>query len=486
MRKTKIVATLGPASDSEEMIQKLIEAGVDALRFNFSHGTHEQHLISFHRARTISEELGKTVALIMDLQGPKIRVGTIEDEPMQLEAGSEIVLTSRRVRGSRSLIPVSYDNLETDVKENELILMDDGRLRLKVINVSDEGVRCLVLEGGPLRSHKGVNFPGTKVSVPSVTLKDLEDLAFGLQLGFDCVALSFVSGPSDITDLRKRMESLGTVRPILAKLERAACLENLDAILEVSDAVMVARGDLGVEVDIKRVPVLQKQIIAKANMNGIPVITATQMLESMTQGLLPTRAEAADVANAVLDGTDALMLSGETSVGDYPVQTVTMMNNIIIEAEKFHAEYESLTWMRQKLQKHDAAEAICHTSVVAAHDLGLQNIVVITRTGQTALDVAKFRPKADIQAFAFDYNVRNFLAITRGGAPHVSQFHLNFEELMDIIDRYLIDEGICKMDEKVAVVLGVPIGQHKSTNTLTIHRTGAKWTSGHSDVAPQQ
>jgi pyruvate kinase len=483
MRKTKIVATLGPASDSEAVILKLLEAGVDSFRFNLSHGTHEQHLIAFHRARSIAEELGKTVALILDLQGPKIRVGPLDNEPIEIVEGSEIVLTSKRTKGSGNTIPVVYDNLEVEVKPDEIVLMDDGKLRLKVINVSKDGVRCLVLEGGPLRSHKGVNFPGTNLSLPSVTQKDLEDLAFGLQLGFDCVALSFVSQASDVLRLREKMEELNCVRPIMAKLERAACVDNLASILEVSDAVMVARGDLGVEVDIKRVPVLQKKIITEANLLGIPVVTATQMLESMTQGLLPTRAEAADVANAVLDGTDALMLSAETSVGQYPVQSVKMMHNIITEAEKFDAEYDSLRWTRETLRKHDVTEAVCHTAVVAAHDLGLRNIVVITRSGKTALEVAKFRPQADIQSFSFDADVRNYLAITRCVSPHLCQYLASFEDLIDVIDKLLVEKGICKLDEKVAVVLGVPIGQQKSTNTLTIHRVGARLASSPHIVA---
>ncbi len=483
MRKTKIVATLGPASDSEEMMMKLLPAGVDAFRFNFSHGTHEGHLIAYHRARSAAEELGKNIALILDLQGPKIRVGSFETDIVNIQPDTEVLLTSRRIKGTAQVIPVVYDLLEKDVKPNEIILMDDGRLRLQVIKVTKEGVTAHVLEGGMLSAHKGVNFPGTDLSLSGLTKKDLEDLAFGLQLGFDCIALSFVAQASDVEALRDKMKAVGIVRPIISKLERAACIDNLQEILKVSDAVMVARGDLGVEMDIKRVPVLQKLIIAEANKHGIPVITATQMLESMTQGLLPTRAEAADVANAVLDGTDALMLSGETSMGIYPVQTVQMMNNIIMEAEKFHVEYETMKWLAQDVEGGNMAEAICHTSVVAAHDLGLRNIVVITRSGQTAFDVAKFRPKAAIQAFSFDVQVRNFMCLSRGVSPHLSKFMLNFEELMDLIDTYLIEEGICRREERVAVVLGVPIGQHKSTNTLTIHRVGVKMSPGTGGVS---
>jgi pyruvate kinase len=307
----------------------------------------------------------------------------------------------------------------------------------------------------------------------------MEDLGFGIQLGFDCVALSFVSSPEDVLRVRECMHDIGAVRPIISKLERAACLDRLGAVMDVSDAVMVARGDLGVEVDIKRVPVLQKQIIAEANLHGIPVITATQMLESMTVGLLPTRAEAADVANAVFDGTDALMLSGETSVGRYPVQSVEMMANIIEEAESFHLGDENMRWANQRLRGKGVGEAICHTAVVAAHDLGLKAIIVVTRSGQTALDVAKFRPPAVVHAFAFDPVVHNFLALTRGVSPHLCTYMTDFEPLMDMIDKIMIDDKIAEPGEAVAMVLGVPVGEHAGSNTLTIHNVGEKFSTGY-------
>jgi pyruvate kinase len=477
MRKTKILATLGPASDSEEVIQKLVEAGADAFRFNFSHATHEQHLIAYHRVRAVSEKLGKPIGAVMDLQGPKVRVGVLEGDQVLLTTGAEVLLTSRKVKGDSKTIPVVYGKLEEDVKPGEIILMDDGRLRFRVEKVTSDGVVCSILEGGLLKNHKGVNFPGSALQIPSLTNKDLEDLAFGMKLGFDCVALSFVSKASDVLDLREHMKRLGAAPvPIMSKLERAACLNDLPGIIDASDAVMVARGDLGVEVDIKRVPVLQKEIITQANLRGIPVVTATQMLESMTNGLLPTRAEAADVANAVLDGADTLMLSGETSVGLYPAQSVKMMNDIIMEAESFISEQDR--WMRQPPRRNDIGEAVCHTAVVAAHDLGLENIVVITTSGRTALDIAKFRPRAEIQAFTFNKNVLNFLALSRGVCPHLSEYTDDFEHIVNLMDDYLVEKGIAKTDEIVGVVLGVPIYQHKSTNTLTIHRVGRKMLEG--------
>ncbi|MBI4965237.1 MAG: pyruvate kinase [Desulfomonile tiedjei] len=475
MRKTKIIATLGPASDSEEVIGRLITAGVDAFRFNFSHGTHQEHLIAYKRARALSDKLGRTVALIQDLQGPKIRVGALENDSVSISKDDEVVLTSQRITGDATRIPVAYEYLEQDLQPGDLVLMDDGKLRLKVLSTSADGVNCVVIEGGELTPHKGVNFPGTSLSMPSLTPKDLEDLQFGMQTGFDAVALSFVSEAGDVTSLREEMSKLGSVKPIISKLERAACLDHLPEILDVSDAAMVARGDLGVEVDIKRVPVLQKRIISEANSRGIPVITATQMLESMTKGLMPTRAEAADIANAVWDGTDALMLSGETSVGLHPVEAVKMMGDIAVEAEVAEESEGQELWLKRSLRGDDIGEAICHTAVVAAQDLGLRTIVAITQSGQTALDTAKFRPNAAIHAFAFDVGLNNFLALSRGVAPHVSEYTDDIEGLINIIDTYLTEKEIAQKNEAVAIIMGVPIEDHKSTNLLLIHRVGEKY-----------
>jgi pyruvate kinase len=483
MRKTKIIATLGPASDSEETMSRLIDAGVDAFRFNFSHGTHQRHLIAFERARALSDRLGRSVALIQDLQGPKIRVGALENDLVSLTKDDEVVLTSQRIEGDASRIPVAYEYLEQDLRSNDIILMDDGKLRFKVLSTGPDGVKCVVLEGGDLTPSKGVNFPGTRLSMPSLTPKDFEDLRFGIQTGFDAVALSFVSEASDVVSLREEMNKLGTVKPIISKLERAACLEHLPEILDVSDAAMVARGDLGVEVDIKRVPVLQKRIISEANSRGIPVITATQMLESMTKGLMPTRAEAADIANAVWGGTDALMLSAETSVGLHPVEAVKMMGDIAVEAEIASESEGQELWMKRSLGGDDIGEAICHTAVVAAQDLALKTIVAITQSGQTALDTAKFRPQAAIHAFAFDPGLNNFLALSRGVAPHVSEYTDDIEKLLNIIDTYLTEKEIAQKNEAVAIIMGVPIADHKSTNLLLIHRVGEKYQT--ESVLPQ-
>lgn len=361
IRKTKIVATVGPASRSDHILSSLIEAGVDAFRFNFSHGSHEEHAEAYDKVRRLARSLGKTIALIQDLQGPKIRVGTLETPEMLVETGAEVLLTSQPVAGGSGRIPIGYEHLEQEVRPNEIILMDDGKLRLEAVAVDSEGVRCRVIQGGVLKPHKGVNFPHTRLSIGSCTPKDIKDLRFGMELGFDVVALSFVAGPADIRSLRDKMREMGTVRPIIAKLERAACLDHLSAIINEADGVMVARGDLGVEVDIKRVPFLQKTIIKLANEARIPVITATQMLESMTTSLLPTRAEVADIANAVLDGTDALMLSAETSLGSYPVQAVQMMRNIAMEAESYYESHAPELWRHQPLRTGGVSAKQCVT-----------------------------------------------------------------------------------------------------------------------------
>lgn len=477
MRKTKIVATLGPATETEQKIRGLIEAGADALRFNFSHGDPQWKATLFERAKKVAGETGRTVAFIQDLQGPKVRVGAIASEGVMLEAGAQVTIASPKAQKIPGSIPVRYSNLEQEVVPGEVILMDDGKLRLQALSVGSSGVLCEVLEGGPLLPNKGVNFPHTNLSLPGLTEKDIDDLEVGLKLGFDAVALSFVSRPQDVLRLRDQMRRIGIVKPIIAKLERAACVNKIQEILEVSDAVMVARGDLGVEVDIKRVPALQKEIIKEANRKGIPVITATQMLESMTNSLLPTRAEAADVANAVFDGTDALMLSGETSIGKYPVEAVKMMRDIAVEAEAYEYENVCDLWTRLDLTGHNITEALCHTAVVAAHDMILRTIVAVTGSGRTARQIARYRPGADVYAFTFDESVQNFLAISRGIQPHLAKHVDDFNKLMDSIDDYVINNGIGARGELVAIAMGWPIGVGEVTNMMTIHRIGEYDTS---------
>jgi pyruvate kinase len=474
MRKTKIVATLGPATYAPEIIEAIIRAGADALRFNFSHGTHDQHIRAFEIAREISRKLDKAVTLIQDLQGPKIRVGRLKGEKAVLAEGREVELTPRDVEGDDSEIPVSYEGLETDVKPGEMILIDDGKVRLKCVRVDDRGVACRVVEGGTLTPHKGVNLPETDLSTPAITPKDIEDLRFGLETGFDVIALSFVSRASDVEMLRSEMRKMGKERPIISKLERSACLDNLDEIIEASDAVMVARGDLGVEVPIERLPVLQKIIIGKANGRGVPVITATQMLQSMTDGLLPTRAEAADTANAVFDGTDALMLSGETAVGRYPVQVVEMMNKIVVQAESFQRESPADLWEVKELRGDEVAKAICHSAVIAAQDLDLGAIVAVTVTGQTALDIAALRPDTPIHAFVSDPFLQRFLALSRGVTPHLCDLAPDPEGLMRRIDTVLTEKGIAGEGRSVAFVMGLPITDHKATNSLIVRTVGSE------------
>jgi pyruvate kinase len=472
MRKTKIVATLGPATETEERIMGLIEAGADALRFNFSHGDIEWRKRLFERAKKVVRESGRTVAFIQDLQGPKVRVGGIPPQGVMLEAGERITISSGQCQNPVDTIPVCYANLEREVHSGEVILMDDGKLRIKALSVDESGVMCEVLEGGLLLPNKGVNFPQTNLSIPGLTPKDIADLEVGMQFGFDAVALSFVSRAEDVERLRREMRRIGAVKPIIAKLERAACVSELGEILRVSDAVMVARGDLGVEVDIKRVPALQKEIIKEANRRGIPVITATQMLESMTNSLLPTRAEAADVANAVFDGTDALMLSAETSIGKYPVEAVRMMRDIAVEAESYEDENCCDLWTRLDLTGHSITEALCHTAVVAAHDMILRTIIAVTGSGRTARQIARYRPGADVYAFTFDESTRNFMAISRGIQPHLAEYVDDFNKLMDAVDDYVIKNGIGAKGELIAIAMGWPIGIGETTNMMTIHRIG--------------
>ena len=474
MRKTKILATLGPATYSDEAISGLIQAGANAFRFNFSHGTHDQHTEAFHRARSLSSKAGKTIALIQDLQGPRIRVGELEPKMVELSNNQHVTLTSKANVGSENIIPIKYDKLEQELTKGHVILINDGNVRLEALSVDENGVVCQVIEGGIVEPHKGVNFPNTLLSTPALTEKDKKDLRLGLKLDFDAIALSFVSEAADVQLLRDEMLRIGKDKPIIAKLERAACIDHLDEIIEASDAVMVARGDLGIEVDIKHLPILQKTIIAKANSVGVPVITATQMLESMTKGLLPTRAEVADVANAVLDGTDVLMLSGETAVGAYPTQAVEMMHELASEAEAYSQVADQELWKFRLLRGKDIAEAVCHTAVVAAHDLGLDNIVVVTLSGQTALDIAKFRPHAMIHAFAQDWSLTNFLMLSRGVFPNFCSLGDDLKSVLTTVDTQLIERGISARGDVVALVLGFPIKAHEGTNALMIYKVGSQ------------
>ena len=455
MRRAKIVCTLGPACKTPEAIGGLMDAGMDVARLNFSHGDYDSHLATLQIVRGEAEKRGRAVAVLQDLQGPKIRVGTFEGGRIELVAGDEFTITSRPLQGSRTIVSTTYQALPHDVRKGDRILLDDGYLQLEVTRVDGDDVVTRVIEGGTLKDKKGINLPGVKVSAPALTEKDRADLAFGLRVGVDMIALSFVRHPDDVREA-VRLASAGATRvPVIAKIEKPEAVERLEAILAEADGIMVARGDLGVEMGPEKVPLVQKRAIELTNQYGKLVITATQMLESMIENPRPTRAEASDVANAVLDGTDALMLSGETASGKYPEPAVRTMARIIEEIEGSALYRTHLT--PPSLAFSSSSNAVAHAAAVAAASMGLKVIACCTEHGTTAQLVSEYRPEAIIVAVP----------------PSEATFRrLAVEEMLARIEEVLRARGLAKSGDTVVVTVGVPleVGQH--TNLLKIHTIG--------------
>ncbi|MCS7187363.1 MAG: pyruvate kinase [Armatimonadota bacterium] len=471
MKRTKIVATVGPATMEEERLREILEAGVDVVRINCSHGTMEQHRKIAEMVRKIAAELGKPVALLWDLQGPRIRVANLS-QPIELAEGMEVILTAEPKGVEGTVVPVEAPYIATAVRQGQRILIDDGRIELETICTDGVKVKCKVIRGGVVKSRKGINLPGAKLAVPILSEEDLRDLRNGIQVGTDFVAMSFVRSAEDIEALRTAIHAHGADVQIIAKLERPEALERLDEILQVADGVMVARGDLGVEMPPEEVPIVQKRVIAEANRKFVPVITATQMLESMMESPRPTRAEASDVANAILDGTDAVMLSGETAVGKYPVEAVTMMRRIICAAEeelfRRHAIYEGRAEGEPTIA-HAISEAAC----LAAADVNAKAIVVFTQSGFTALLVSKRRPKAPIIAFTPDEKVQRRLNLLWGIVPKLLPFPESTDKLLALLDERLIVEGLAKEGDIVVIIAGIPVPAKGRANFLKIHRVGS-------------
>jgi len=475
-RKAKIVATVGPASQSEEIIQKLVLAGVNVARMNFSHGTHEQHAERIKCIRKVSEKLGVCVGILQDLQGPKIRVGELA-EPVQLSEGEEVTLyateTSPTGKGEKK-IPVDFRQLFDSVQTSDRLLLDDGRLTLEVLSVKGRNaLSARVLVGGQLSSHKGINLPGVRLRIAGFTEKDEADLAFGIAQGVDAVAISFVRTAEDVKKVRSAMErfSNGKRLPLLiAKLEKPEALENLDEILEVVDGVMVARGDLGVELPPERVPVEQKRIIRTANLRAKLVITATQMLESMITNPLPTRAEASDVANAIFDGTDAVMLSAESASGKYPVESVRMMDRIVREAEKHFLEWG----MEQHVSGFDQSDAasMARAAQVLANDKNVTAVACFTAQGQTAWLMSKIRPRVPIRAFTPNLDTARRMTFMWGVRPQLVPFSNSLEEMIDHVDAALMRSQVVQVGDQVVVVCGFPVGALRPPNMALLHTVG--------------
>ena len=472
MRHTKIICTLGPVSRSPEVIKNLIRAGMDVARLNFSHGTHREHDEVVNLLRKTSKEVGRPVAILQDLQGPKIRVGSISAGTARLENGAFFTLTTRAVPGDETCASTNYGEIGRDVKVGDRILLDDGLIELGVVEVDSEKVRCQVIKGGLLRPHKGINLPGVSVSIPALTAKDREDLRFGMTLGVDYVALSFVRSPDDVAQIKEVIRKEGPDVPVIAKLEKPEAIDGLEGILDLADGVMIARGDLGVELSPERVPVLQKRIIEDANREKVLVITATQMLESMTVNPRPTRAEASDVANAIFDGTDAVMLSGETAVGEYPVPSVEMMARIVDQAEESllsRGQTRRRRWDKTTLSFPEAtAEAAC----LAAQDLGARAIVAFTQSGFTARLISKYKPSCRVIGFTPNDRIVGRMALYWGVEPRKLDHVVGIDEMLERLDDLLIQDGSVSAGDTLVIVAGAPLNQQGQTNFLKLHQVG--------------
>jgi pyruvate kinase len=413
MRKTKIVATIGPSSSSEKMIEKLIKSGVNVFRFNFSHGNHEIHRENLKKVRDTAKRLKKVVAVLQDLSGPKIRIGQVE-EPFYVHYGDILEIIKEPVLGNKRRISINYPQILDQLEKGDKLYIADGSIRLEVIEKTKTGIKAKVLVGGLISSRKGVNFPNVKLNIPSITEKDKEDIKFGVKEGFDIIALSFVKTADDVIEAKRLIKEAGGDQPIFAKIEKHEAVENIDDIIQVADGIMVARGDLGVEIEMEKVPVVQKMIIKKCNKAGKPVITATQMLTSMVSSPRPTRAEVSDVANAVLDGTDATMLSDETTVGKYPVEAVKVMAKTIVETEKIYPYYRDYG-----VKEKTSTAAIAKAATDLSKDIKAKAIVAFTKSGRTARNVSKYRPECKILAITHDEKTLRRLSIVWGVEPYM-------------------------------------------------------------------
>jgi pyruvate kinase len=472
-RRAKIIATIGPASNSEAVLRDLLRLGMDVARLNFSHGTHEEHARNIERIRRAARKEGRTVCILQDLQGPKIRTGRLKGhEPVLLKTATQVTITSRDVLGTSSLIPTTFAGLSAEVSPGARILLSDGLIELRVRGVRDADVECDVVNGGMLAEHQGINLPGIALTIPALTEKDRKDLEFGIKHEVDVVAISFVRSASDVREVKQLILNQDCVVPVIAKLEKPQALEQLEEIFEAADGVMVARGDLGVEMLPEQVPVIQKHVIRRAAEWRKPVITATQMLESMIENPRPTRAEASDVANAVFDGTDAVMLSGETAGGRYPRETVAMMSRIVVEAE--HSMVLNNESRRRRNHRHfSVAETICESIARAADDLPMGAIAVFTETGNTARMISKYRPSASIYAFSQNGPVCNRMNLLWGVNPvRPRGIARSSEDMVNTAERELLRRGQLKTGDVLGVVAGTQMASG-STNFMRLHTVSA-------------
>jgi len=468
-RRAKIVCTLGPATSSLEQITALVEAGMDVARLNFSHGKHADHKRAYELVRQATDEVGRAVAVLADLQGPKIRLGTFADGPVVWESGSRVCITVEDVEGTAERVSTTYKDLATDVRIGDRLLIDDGKLALTVVEVVGPDVFCLVLEGGPVSNNKGLSLPGVAVSVPALSEKDAADLRFALSLGVDFIALSFVRHARDVDLVREIMRQEDVEVPVIAKLEKPEAIENLEAIVDAFDGVMVARGDLGVELPLEQVPLVQKRAVQAARERNKPVIVATQMLESMIENSRPTRAEASDVANAVLDGADAVMLSGETSVGRHPIVAVKTMERIIAAVETERIQVPALV----KTVKHRSV-AIVRAAKDIGETLDVAALAAFTSTGRTAQRLAALHTRLPILAFTTDPAVRSRLALSWGVETFLVPEVTHTDDMVGQVDFSLLSIGRLREGDSVVIVAGSPPNTIGSTNLVRVHEVGTE------------
>ncbi|MCS0790533.1 pyruvate kinase [Cytobacillus firmus] len=474
MRKTKIVCTIGPASESVEKLTQLIEAGMNVARLNFSHGDFQEHGQRIQNIRVAAEKTGKTVAILLDTKGPEIRTNNMLEGAIELRAGENIIISMNEVEGTAEKFSVTYAGLIEDVHTGSKILLDDGLIGLEVtkIDKANSEIHTKILNSGTLKNKKGVNVPGVSVNLPGITEKDAQDIIFGIEQGVDFIAASFVRRASDVLEIRQLLEEHNaSYINIIPKIENQEGVDNIDEILEISDGLMVARGDLGVEIPAEEVPLVQKKLIKKCNAQGKPVITATQMLDSMQRNPRPTRAEASDVANAIFDGTDAIMLSGETAAGSYPVEAVQTMHNIASRAESA-LDHKEILSNRSKDNEHNITDAIGQSVAHTALNLDVNAIITPTESGHTARMISKYRPKAPIVAVTSNDYVSRRLSLTWGVYPQIGQKASTTDDMLDIAVEESVNSGIVASGDLVVITAGVPVGEAGTTNLMKIHVVG--------------
>lgn len=472
MRKTKIVCTLGPSTDKEGVLEELVLAGLDVARFNFSHGSHEEHETRFNQLAKLRRKIGKHIAALLDTKGPEIRLKEFEQEKVMLTKGQIFTLTTEDILGTNEKVSITYKELPNDVEVGTRILIDDGLVEMVVESKTDTEIACRVMNDGMVSNKKGVNVPGTSLSMPYISAKDREDIVFGIEMGFDFIAASFVRSAKDILEVRKILKENNCYSMnIIAKIENAQGVENIDEIIKVSDGIMVARGDMGVEIPGEEVPVIQKMIIKKVYNAGKQVITATQMLDSMMKNPRPTRAETADVANAIYDGTSAIMLSGETAAGKYPKEAVETMVRIAERTEK-DIDYRKRFHQIETRNHQDITEAISHSTCMTAHDLNATAIITVTKSGRTARGISKFRPDCPIMGCSTFSHVCRQLSLSWGVVPMLIKEEQDTFELFEHAIEQVVEQGYLKEGDITVITAGIPLGKSGTTNLLKVHEVG--------------